>query len=62
MPDGRVEIMPPALRHYCQSDHPNTGIWCEPDRDDPIRWLYTYTYTCLVCGYIAKVRVERVLS
>lgn len=53
----KLEIMPPAIRHYCKSDHPNTGVWCEPDRDAPIQNRYTYTYRCLGCGETFSVQV-----
>lgn len=59
-PDNRIEIMAPAVRHFCKTGAPNTGIWCNADRSQPIQRLYTYTYTCLRCGERFTIRVQRV--
>ena len=58
----KLELMPPAVRHYCKSINLNTGVWCEPDRDLPIERFYTYTYKCLNCGekFFVKVELEKV--
>jgi hypothetical protein len=60
MPDQRVEIMAPAVRHYCQTQRANTGSWCNADRDQPIQRIYVYAYTCTACGQTFRVKVERV--